>query len=990
MASSVQVPKFDVDTPIGRVDLTDLDRLSQPWARHPTAIRRFGNRLFREGESVTYVPEIVGPLDDITWFKLIRKSTGYSLRVIAETLWLLGLPWRSFVDTCKGLTPTEIHKRYSHLCLDAARLALGIQPTSLEPLLKYVRRLPVELIHMLYRSRRSTAPARPSDPLRNLESFITPIDKGVDEIASVEQSYAALGKALFKSRKVAYESTIITPLRSGKSTCFVPASRGGYNVVIGILCDFEYSAGYVELLPNTSRHVKTCKICNKVVDEKPDFCGWQDQKGIFDQRPHAEDLFTDAVHYRNTWLRAFNVSLLLLAGLNRPLVAYAIQLNERAMKDRTPCIPEAFAQTVAAGISCFGFRTLAILFPVEFRKKAKPRMAKCNWYKSGDYKDSTSYIIWEAARVAWKIILDASCLDNIRKFVFMEAIRKLIGPHIFFSSSESRKEIESFLYPIEDFANVRGLDGKLYKTAREQSDPLVLPQVEYQEFSGVGKGFRTPCRAFLKLTLDMFKQRLAKIPEFLTGQRTLKSIRGILMSYRIAAPALMVLNAIPHWEMKSLRRGSRFFCSGDDNASGHRDREHMAALERKKSRSGMQVHDKVKAFESRRGFILTEELFVETRGSNYLKRVPNFPIRCLNPEVEKALDFITVPMDVKTNLKEIRHSSFLHRLTALLLKRYRRQYSALRGYGISISGPDSIIKWENWDGLPYTSSTVPGLYTCTLGSDGIGVDDLSQFIVAKKIFASDVRETSDPYITRRCSRKDVEATLSTVPSSNPYRKQYPYKQGAVRDGVRAVLNNLSDFIEKAEGRSHYFAVSPDGGEHQRVPKNPKKQLVVSREAYAAVRLGRWFSFHSDVGPLSRGVFPTSEASVELSFDHFSNNFIVDKRNLFGGEEKYPNREPSPLPSALMNSLLRKLLKLKWFRAIRFGMVFVVMEQPGVPRMISVTPTKFLVISRPRIGSLGADQEICDLFDILRRRHRVSPRVFTKDKKVLAYIRRVRE
>jgi hypothetical protein len=869
---------------------------------------------------------------------------------------------------------------FSALCLNAIRYPLKIKlvPNQLNRLLVGISD---QVGLLLYRARRCTAPPPPGNPLDSCQAFITPVSETID---FKPKDYKSLGLAFTKARKLIIHSGVIDKFQSAKSGFYFTQELGGFNRCIGVLCSIEHKYDFIDenLIPG---------------------CCTLDDSALFPGRPNAEALYRAGVEQQNQFLSSFNLGLGVLLTLRRPLFAFSVELGERGYKRRVPNIPEEYAQCVAKGIGAFGSKCLEILFPVEYRKRGSVKMPNSHWYKSGDYKDSTSFIIFEAARVAWDIILDHVPLPENVRGIFKLALIKLLGPHIIFADKSARSKMLSIVFPTDGGKMSPDLFPFIKNLSR--SNPL-----EQTGTTKVGKGWVAPLVAtplaqgsihgnvdtpkdYIVPTLERFKERLEEAFWQLPAEFIL-TVRGVLMSYGIAAPALFILNALPHWEMSVLRKGRRFFCSGDDNVSGFKannatnSMKQLRVLEKKKEKSGMVVHDKIKAFESRRGFILTEDLYVQKSGYKVLQQVPNFPIRSLFPATNDKFEFISVPLAISQYVLNIQDRDITRRITGLIRSRYKREYQILFNKGISVEGPSAIVKWLPSDGLPYNSLTVPGLYSRPQASTEYSKDiDLGDFVVNKKNFGHESDKSDIPYHTKRVTKDACLAILSTTPLTSPYHRVPPFRKEGL-GSVETVIENLEEHTSTRVRWAYSLDYSSMKGENIsftldekargiRNPYDPTNwtypELDPAGFNLQVLPTINGDTFHSDVWCLAHGIAPTSHPLEPVSFESlmtFPDHVIVDVRNTFPHfeESKYkskPDKDGKSELMSILSTIVRKKFSTDWYK-YETRVFWTVLEQPGTPRIGHITNSVIIVVARPTRHNLGADTEVVSLYNILKQ------------------------
>lgn len=709
--------------------------------------------------------------------------------------WITG-----FRTGVKGRTYDDFIKAYQSFALNLLYILVGQLPIRMP--------YPDETLLLLYRARRVFVETEhDEDPLDFVRSYTTPF-AAADQYSNLEL-HSILLKALEKKQ------FIITRLKfqavfSNKATLEYDRAHGGFNATVGALS--QYEGGPLALPVQAEFTGKSCALY---------------EFGIRARRDKA--LFCGAV----------NASICIMRSIKRAPIAYVFIIPERSGKARVPTLPEGWCGILSRYVSSIGKEIQKRLFPITTRRsEIKMKHVPGSYYLSGDYKDSTSYLGWESAIVGWFHIFTQAGMSGDDLDLHMEIIKFLIGPHVFFSSSDERKRyqqifsLESRVTPFpskcgekEPLTNVN----ERFLQSWVQFGPIDHAPVGIRDGrtrSGMCKVPLGGARGKVDVEYTHFpclKEVMSGVLSFRLQSESITAVRGLIMAYSIAAPALHVVGAIPHWKF----RGVEFIITGDDNASRHKSMESIYALEAEKRRTLMVPHDSKKSAVGQRGVLLAEELLVvpdDAIEGTPLVSVKNFPIRVLFPQFDTDWHAITMPAAAYSNLKEVSDLSVRERILGFIFWKYKPIYDKLEDLKVTPFGENGI----------FTDRRAPSGYLNSVGgytaaqvfkrSPGVtqpawterSSQQLSCSVLDKvTIYADDGGRWDDHGMSRNYTDfQDLTHAVSGNQVVSPYHAR-PTVVGET-DLLTQVRRNLQDLDYKRPLPKYKYCIGPEG-ETVRVP-----------------------------------------------------------------------------------------------------------------------------------------------------------------------------
>lgn len=458
---------------------------------------------------------------------------------------------------------------------------------------------------------------------------------------------------------------------SNKGTMEYPGKEGGFNKsVITLMC------GSAAELPKFDFH-----------DFSPNTSGklsfGDDMAHLYQYSPCGQLLADRSRRDKQYFYRAFLSSYRIMKNIGRKPCAFMGIIDERSLKKRIPALAEGFCSILSQGISDIGKTIQTRLFPLTKGGAIKMKKKEGSIYLSGDYADATAYILWEAIVVGYYHIFRFANL-SVKEFeMYMEIVKFLAGEYTFYSTSSDRDRYrEIFKYRTKIIHPKFGFDTYAYACKHGDVQPIVSkPVATGSIFGKLGKLYSEP---------PSFDEILLGLQAFQPLGRTITTQQGALMALSIAAPALHIVGAIPHWKFDKLQ----FCITGDDNASRHDLPDPMASimkLEAEKNKTGMKPHDLQKSAQGPKGFLLAERLMLVKDSSNYLVEVKNFPIRVLFPDVLTEWHALSMPEAVFRNLKEITDEAVADRIVSYVYWKFKSTYDKLETLGITVFGPNGIF-----------------------------------------------------------------------------------------------------------------------------------------------------------------------------------------------------------------------------------------------------------------------------------------------------------
>jgi hypothetical protein len=556
--------------------------------------------------------------------------------------WILGQPtgfvesamsYRSFVSSYQLFALTLLHE------------AVGQAPRK--------TRLPLPDLLIAYRFRRCFPPMKSSDdPLDYLGSYN---EKVVGDTYSEAEMISLLEEGI-RGRGAIPKRIQFRAIFSNKATMEYTGKDGGFNRSVKTI-----SSGSSFKIPCLELPVRNVSA------------------NLYAGSPMGEALAKNSARDRQTFRRAFESSVKLMRSVDRPPLAFVSILDERSLKKRIPAVAEGFCQILSQSVSDIGKTIQTRLFPLTKGGRIKMPHEEDSIYLSGDYKDSTNYIIWEAITAGYYMLFKQAGLSQDEFDMYMEIVRFLVSSHVFYSDNNTRSAYRSIFAPRAKVIKPKlGFDTYAYMAKNGHVVPIVCKPVA----RGSAHGTLLP----LKEEFPHFDEICSKLKGFVPYGRILKSLRGVLMCYSMAAPALHLVGALPHWKF----RGLLYVITGDDNASRHKSIESIIDLETEKLKTGMVPHDSQKSARGKRGLLIAERLLVVQPGKDHLVEVENFPIRILFPERETEWHAVTMPEAVFRNIKDI-HSAKSLRIISYVYWKFEPLYQWMESVGITIGGANGLF-----------------------------------------------------------------------------------------------------------------------------------------------------------------------------------------------------------------------------------------------------------------------------------------------------------
>lgn len=562
-------------------------------------------------------------------------------------MWMLGVTDKSLFDPSSP-TYDGFVKDYNDFALTLLHEAVGQIPE--------FSGLPENVSLALYRARRCFPPYDAGkDALDYLGSYTEPVPPGT---YSTKEMVDILDEA-FKGRGAIPQRVQFRSVFSNKGTMEFFQNEGGFNKSVGVL-----SQGSKFEIP------------------KFDYREFGEKAGIdeyYIYSPMGQEFAEISRRDRGTFRRAFDSSVTIMRKLERKPMAFVSILNERSLKKRIPALAEGFCQVLSQAISDIGKTIQERLFPLTRSSKVTMIHKTGSIYLSGDYKDSTNYIVWEALVAGYYYLFRQAGLTQEQFDTYMEVVRFLCGEHLFYSSKEERSRYKSIFAQKNRVIKPKlGFDTYSYYEKNGPIAPVVT--VPTSQNSGYGK---------FSILSDPppFEEIIDGLCEFRLICPVLCSVRGLAMCYSLAAPALHLIGAVPHWKFRDIP----FVLTGDDNASQHKDESSIMRLESEKTKTGMVPHDKQKSARGKKGFLIAERLFKVVKDGEPLREVDNFPMRILFPEVLTDWHALTMPEAVFRNLKEVSCKSTRDRIISYVYWKFESIYRALEGIGVTVGGPNGIF-----------------------------------------------------------------------------------------------------------------------------------------------------------------------------------------------------------------------------------------------------------------------------------------------------------
>jgi len=786
----------------------------------------------------------------------------------------------------------------------------------------------------IYRFRRCFPPGgNGEDALDYLGSYTKPID--TSKLYSVGELHRLCrigisGKGFITSR------VLFRTVFSNKATMECTGKMGGFNRTVKLLSSFS---GENMFLPT-------------VLEDPFD-----------DATPRY---FARVAHRDKTiFSKAVSGAIFIMRNLKRPPYAFCSILNERSLKMRIPTLAEGFCQVLSQHVSDIGKEIQRRLFPLTSGTGVKMRHRPGDLYLSGDYAESTNFIWWEAIRVGYFHLFKNANLTTDEFNTYMEIICLLAGPHLLYSDRNERKRyIHLFSFSTKFIGKKLGFDTIAYYMKNGISGPIVgTPVATGSRFGTLGEDFSQP---------PGFNTILESLKEFRVSTRTLLTVRGVLMAYSIAAPALHVVGAIPHWKFRELR----FAITGDDNGSAHNKTkrgtaiESLNELEQEKSKTGMVVHDSQKAARGPLGMLVAERFYYVRAGFDNLVELNNFPVRILFPEDDNPWHAITMPDAVLQNLNEVDCDDIRDRVVSFVYWKYEKIYAEMSQLRISIGGPQGLFK------------TLPETPGCINSSGGYLASEIFKLpsqvgfsypieialaLLSEKITIpwEDVdNESSYKGTTERfLSLDDLLNFLRPFTPESPYDS--PVISGSAPPVMEVIRKNIRNLESRREVSRECINIPPPLSPYpsfftEKVMRQPFGDIKDIEEQERVADLLSDIPeppYRAAIGYYTtsfRSVFPTG-ISIEF-LATLSSVWFIDCANTFPKKFREKNGV-FPLGDYILEC---------GSPTLEGGSIFFVIERPGRTVMIEDFDTFYIRACPRQVGHAGADNEFRSLLTIFRR------------------------
>lgn len=575
--------------------------------------------------------------------------------VLHHICWILGVP----VPLMGGSTYKEFIDRFNSHALSLLHEMVGQTPD--------VTDMPTWKKLFLYRARRCFPSFRDDvSPLKFLQSYTEPIDEA--KLYSPAELHQLLSNGL-KGRGFIVSRVQFRNVVKNTASMEYLRSEGGFNRSVHVMSRGPIPSGIGPIV-------------------KPLFYS-----------PAGETIARYSHRNRDQYMRAFANSVHIMRSLKRIPLLFVDTIFERSGKRRIPALAEGFCSILGLSVSDIGKTIQTRIFPLTKGGRIKMRHEPGSIYLSGDYKDSTNYIWWEAITVAYYHYFRYCDFNKEQMDLYMEVVRFLCGAHKIYDSRDDRESYRKIFQFRTKVTHPRfGFNTYAYYRKYPSASTLICsPDATGSPFGSVDKDYSVP---------PSFDDVLEGLQQFVVMGDSITSVRGLAMCYSLAAPALHLIGAIPHWKF----RGLEFEITGDDNASAHRPFKkiklpgkrkfksvpvdpHIALqkLEAEKVKTGMVPHDSQKSARGPKGFLLAERLFQVIEGNKFLQESKNFPIRILFPDRHTDWHAITMPEAALKNLKEVPDRDVQLRILGFVRWKYDTIYKRIQSMNITIGGENGLF-----------------------------------------------------------------------------------------------------------------------------------------------------------------------------------------------------------------------------------------------------------------------------------------------------------
>ena len=575
--------------------------------------------------------------------------------VLHQICWILGVP---IPDMGVG-TYKEFIDRFNSYALSLLHEMVGQIPG--------VTNLPTWKKLFLYRGRRCFPSFRDDvSPLKFLQSYTEPIDE--TKLYCPSELHQLLSNGL-KGRGFIVSRVQFRNIVKNTASMEYLRSEGGFNRSVHVLSRGPMPSGIGPIV-------------------KPLFYS-----------PTGETIARYSHRNRDEYMRAFANSVLIMRSIGRKPLLFVDTIFERSGKRRIPALAEGFCGILALTISDIGKTIQTRIFPLTKGGRIKMRHEPGSIYLSGDYKDSTNYIWWEAIVVAYYHYFRYCDFNKEQMDLYMEVVKFLCGAHKIYDSRDDRESYRKiFQFSTKVVHPKFGFNSHAYYRKYPDAATLICsPDATGSPFGSVIKDFSVA---------PSFDDVLEGLMRFVVMGDFIISVRGLAMCYSLAAPALHLIGAIPHWKFRDLE----FKITGDDNASAHRASRKtklpgkrkfksvpvdpligLQLLENEKVKTGMVPHDSQKSARGPLGFLLAERLLQVVEGEKFLKESKNFPIRILFPDQHTDWHAITMPEAALRNLKEVPNRDVQLRIMGFVRWKYDTIYRGIQSMNITIGGENGLF-----------------------------------------------------------------------------------------------------------------------------------------------------------------------------------------------------------------------------------------------------------------------------------------------------------
>lgn len=620
--------------------------LPEPPPYKEEVLTEHGLQKFNKFELIRYLPKVS---------HRTRIARFECSEVLHQICWILGVP----VPDMGGATYKEFIDRFNSHALSLLHEMVGQKPDG--------GTMPTWKKLFLYRGRRCFPSFRDDvSPLKFLKSYTTPID--CSALYGLPELHQLLSNGL-KGRGFIVSRVQFRNIVKNTASMEYLRSEGGFNRSVHVMSLGPFPSGIGPI-------IKPLFYC-----------------------PTGETIARFSHRNRDEYMRSFANSVHLMRSIGRKPLLFADTIFERSGKRRIPALAEGFCAILGQTISDIGKTIQARIFPLTKGGPIKMRHQPGTCYLSGDYKDSTNYIWWEAIIVAYYHYFRYCDFNKEQMGLYMEVVKFLCGAHVIYDSHDDRERYRKIFQFRTKVVHPRfGFNTHAYYNMYPESSTLICsPDATGSPYGTVTPDYSVP---------PSFDGILSGLSGFIVMGDSIISVRGLAMCYSLAAPALHLIGAIPHWKF----RGLDFIITGDDNASAHRATksivvpgrrkpitipvdplESLQLLEAEKVKTGMVPHDSQKSARGPLGFLLAERLLQVVEGRTFLVESKNFPVRILFPDQHTDWHAVTMPEAALRNLKEVPDRACQLRIMGFIRWKYDTLYKRIQSMNITIGGENGLF-----------------------------------------------------------------------------------------------------------------------------------------------------------------------------------------------------------------------------------------------------------------------------------------------------------